>query len=67
MSLGSPYLLANLKLSYSHSSYAIQRIASLNIKIPKDRRNLESEGVQSVTVDESIFVTNSVILKYLKN
>ena len=57
MNLGSPHVIANLiHLSYSRASYAIQRTARLDIKIPKDRRNLESESINSVTMDELILV-----------
>lgn len=38
----------------------------LDIKIPKDRRDLESESIHSVTMDEFILITNSVIFKYFE-
>lgn len=67
MDLGSPHVLANLvHLSYSRASYSIQRTARLDIKIRKDRRNLESESIHSVTLDDLIFITNSVIFKYFE-
>ncbi|CUM54472.1 unnamed protein product [Debaryomyces tyrocola] len=67
LDLCSPHALANLiHLNYSRSSYAIQRTARLDLKIPKDRRNLDSESIQSVTLDELIFITNSVIFKYFE-
>ena len=67
MDLGSPHVLANLvHLSYSRASYSIQRTARLDIKIRKDRRNLESESIHSVTLDDLLFITNSVIFKYFE-
>jgi len=40
--------------------------ARLDIKIRKDRRNLESESIHSVTLDDLLFITNSVIFKYFE-
>lgn len=68
MSLASPHVLANLiHLSNNRASYSIQRTARLDIKIPEDRRNLESESIHSVTPDELIFITSSVIFKYFED
>jgi len=68
LDLCSPHVLANLiHLNNSRVSYSIQRTARLDIKIRKDRRNLESESIHSVTLDELIFITNSVIFKYFED
>ena len=66
MDLGSPVLANLVHLSYSRASYLIHRTARLDIKIRKDRRNLESESIHSVTLDDLIFITNSVIFKYFE-
>lgn len=66
MSFDSPHIVANLMFNSKSVSTAIERTARLDIKIPKDRRGLESESIHSVTPDELTFIANSLIFKYIE-